>query len=112
MSFDPSGYALELQFKTEFYFLSLTFGALALSLQFSPSFGFLWPYLLIGAWVLLLLSGLVGGGLAMYKPVALQFIARSEQMKGYIRSIVGRGRVQLIDELTDDQLNVEENKRQ
>ena len=112
MSFDPSAYALELQAKFEFYFLSLTFGGLALSLQFSPKFGHSWPYLLVMAWLLLFLSGLIGGWLAMQKPVALQFLARSEQMKQYLRSMEERGQIQLLDEDSGRPLDFNKNKKQ
>lgn len=50
--------------------LALTFGALALSIQFSPAMGVRLPWLLIMSWMFLLSSGFVGGWRLLYIPVA------------------------------------------
>ena len=60
-------FVMEADRKFEYSFVTLIFTVLALSIQFAPKYGDAWKYLLICSWVLLLISGLIGGYRVFHK---------------------------------------------
>lgn len=69
--------------KFEYSFATLNFGVLALSIQFSPSYGDTWKYLLVVCWVLLLTSSLLAGYRIVYKLVAKKINYQINQNEYY-----------------------------
>lgn len=76
--------SIEQLIRFEYRFCGLTFGALALSFQFSPQMGHLCPWFLIGSWMLLLLSGLCGGWRVMKLPIVYRINAGQIIVKNWV----------------------------
>jgi hypothetical protein len=57
--------AIEQQLKFNYSISALIFGTLALSVQFSPKMGTLFPYLLVLAWFCLVVSAIAAGFILM-----------------------------------------------
>ena len=77
--------------KFDYAFATLNFGVLALSIQFSPSYGDTWKYLLVACWVLLLFSALLAGHRIIYKLVATKInyqINRNEHYKQHAGQMI------------------------
>lgn len=77
--------ARELSSKFDYAITSMCFAALALSYQFSPSAGFRFPDLLIFAWILFAISGLIGGWRLMYDPVFYRMNAVFLHLDSFIK---------------------------
>lgn len=69
--------------KFDYGYATLSFGVLALSIQFSPSYGETLKFLLVVAWVFLLASALLAGHRIIYKLVALKLNYNVNRLEHY-----------------------------
>lgn len=60
-----------MELKFEYAFATLSFAILGLSIQFSPSYGTVWPLWLISSWLLLLVASLMACYRIVYRTVSL-----------------------------------------
>jgi hypothetical protein len=74
---------IEQDHKFEYSFTTLAFATLALSIQFSPAYGKVWPYLLISAWTLLLISAILSGYRVVYRLVSMKVNLNINQAEQY-----------------------------
>lgn len=77
----------ELQYKFINALTSVGLASLALSIQFSPKFGTLYPYILVAGWAALFISGGLGGWRMMYAPTFLwmnaEWMEQKERQRAY-----------------------------
>lgn len=73
------------QAKFDYAFITLTFSALALSFQYSPKMGNLWPWCLILSWVAFALSAVAGGWrliqINMHAQANVQYVRAKEGVR-------------------------------
>lgn len=84
----------ELQYKFINALTSVGLASLALSIQFTPELGNLYPYILVSGWVTLFISGGLGGWRMMYAPTFLwmnaKWMEENENKKAYSTGPVHR----------------------
>lgn len=82
---DLDNWVIKENLKFDYTFTTLIFATLGLSIQFSPKIGTgnEWPYLLIAAWIILLVSAFTGG----FRLLKLQYLYQLDaQTSAYVRS--------------------------
>lgn len=79
--------AREIKLKFEYALCTLTFASLALSVQFSASFGNSYKVLLLISWLLMLIAGIAGG----YRLMLLPELLRLSGVQNYLNKRVQMG---------------------
>jgi len=74
---------IEQDHKFEYAFATLSFGTLALSIQFSPNYGHTWAPLLVAAWTLFLVASLLAGYRIIYRIVGLKINYNRNKAEDY-----------------------------
>lgn len=74
---------VEQEQKFDYSFTTLNFGTLALSIQFSPGYGKVAPFLLISAWLAFMISALLAGYRVIYRLVAVKLNYQANRGKEY-----------------------------